>query len=352
MNPRAFFSALAKITRDRLGAEDYSLEIYNHPDPSGVRIRAAFVGIPSVGATTVTLDLSAKGMADLTPGVLRGMWNAEVAELEVELGLPKEEGEVPLLVEPVIGWREWTLNSAGQLTSLNENICWESGINEAFCSVHARHQAPVLDCGCGLYGYHTREAHLTENADGYGGHYAYGFFSAWGEIAVHPTGIRAQYARIEAVYASPPPTRNLYLERMKRRYPAVRVAASDEVLMEIAKEFGSPVPESLRPEPEPMEANPFAAASQVLQASYTTNQLTTQLQASGTNLTFPASTGTIIGNMMVSSSSGIAMSPPDPEPESDDPELEDSPWAILVGTILVLAAFVVPLAVIAISILR
>jgi hypothetical protein len=105
------------------------------------------------------------------------------------------------------------------------------------------HSSPDEACQCGIYAYHTPgprswfgEAYWCE-----------GVVSAWGRVVVHSDGLRAQYARVEAL-AVPDGLGRLGAAQVRRAAGrlGVPVVGHDE-LEAIARRLGGGVPAALRP---------------------------------------------------------------------------------------------------------
>src|SRR4051812_10791780 len=112
----------------------------------------------------------------------------------------------PDLIAPVVAFRSWRL-AGSQLVSPFIPCRWEGRVMHAVCYdanrtltrgvgwLDAPHESPAPECQCGVYAYHTPgprswfgEAYWCE-----------GVVSAWGRIVVHGDGLRAQFARVEAL---------------------------------------------------------------------------------------------------------------------------------------------------------
>lgn len=101
----------------------------------------------------------------------------------------------PDLVEPVIGYRQWRA-IATTLWSPFVAHRWVPGVNTAHCE-RAGHPdpAPGHDCQCGLHAWYRPCPRLGYAAPDLVG----GAVALWGEVELHPTGLRAQYAAIIAL---------------------------------------------------------------------------------------------------------------------------------------------------------
>lgn len=157
----------------------------------------------------------------------------------------------PDLFEDVLGYRIWFLRQDG-LRSMSRNHRWEAGKNVAECrprqtladhASYRRHTAPREECECGFYGWHE-----VEELDPRDGTRVLGAFRAWGRIAVHNDGFRAQYAE-PVVLSIPEATMTISqvhrMDRVAREYGLPLVRRQD--FQAAAEEFGSPIPQTLRP---------------------------------------------------------------------------------------------------------
>jgi hypothetical protein len=148
----------------------------------------------------------------------------------------------PDFVEPIVGYRAWRLDrdalvpwSAGRAGA----GAWTPGVNQATClhtGAHPSQSPPVADCSCGLYALaDPRDERLRPSYE------AVGAVVAWGDVEVHATGFRAQYAAIVAL-GLPDDAELGHLTRLReaaRRYgvPAVPIAG----LAAAALEYGRPI---------------------------------------------------------------------------------------------------------------
>jgi hypothetical protein len=97
----------------------------------------------------------------------------------------------------LIGFRSWNLKIEQGSYNLapigsTQHHKWIKGVNKAVCK-SAKHQAPDRTHGCGLYGVFDPDSRASY------GNGAFGAIAVWGDIEVHPTGFRAQYAQIIAI---------------------------------------------------------------------------------------------------------------------------------------------------------
>jgi len=151
--------------------------------------------------------------------------------------------EAPDLADAVIGYRQWRLNEWG-LTSPFHDYAWEKGVNTALCARRPGHleHAPAHSCGCGLHAWYRpapRLGHATPALVG-------GAIAMWGDVELHPTGLRSQYACVVALVLP-------WIGTSKRRR-VTRVGELLEVeivplnaLTVAAERYGKPVSDALVP---------------------------------------------------------------------------------------------------------
>jgi hypothetical protein len=155
----------------------------------------------------------------------------------------------PDLLAPVHAFRDWRVTPEG-LTSPRTGVVWTSRIMKAECRprtpeelVQAPHRPPGQDCSCGIRAY-FRPSYETSRVDYTG---VTGIVTVWGAMAVHADGVRAEFARVEAL--------SVYARWTRRQKAAVAGVAEDlgvdvvdvDELQQCAHRYASPVPESLVP---------------------------------------------------------------------------------------------------------
>jgi hypothetical protein len=160
----------------------------------------------------------------------------------------------PDLVEPVIAFRSWRVVD-GELVSPFVDERWGAEIVVARCHrgsaetfryadelLPYEHVSPHPDCRCGIHAYF--EPRSAVSGVDYRG--VLGLAAMWGRIEVHPAGLRAQYARVQALGSSP---------SWSGRQRAAVIAIADRLQLPLideqalpvaATDFGSPLPASLR----------------------------------------------------------------------------------------------------------
>ena len=149
----------------------------------------------------------------------------------------------PDLVDPLIGYRHWWLNGA-TLRSPFADYLWVRGVNTARCEVGSGHgePAPGRSCVCGLHAWYRPAPRLGYTTPELVG----GAVVMWGDVELHPTGMRAQYAAIVALV--------LPLTHTRKRRRVIDVARALEVhvvpvreLTATALDHGQPVDAGIAP---------------------------------------------------------------------------------------------------------
>ena len=160
----------------------------------------------------------------------------------------------PDLVGAVVGFRSWRIAN-GRLQSPYIPCRWEGRVMHARCYDANRvltrgegwldepHGSPHPDCQCGIYAYHSPGLRSYYGEQWW----CEGVIAAWGRIEVHAEGMRAEYARVEALGV--PELGNLHVRPAVEAIgaelgvPVVETAA----LPELAERLGGVVPLALRP---------------------------------------------------------------------------------------------------------
>jgi hypothetical protein len=155
----------------------------------------------------------------------------------------------PDVIAPVHAFRDWRISSDG-LASPRTGVVWTSRIMSAQCRprtpealVVPAHEPPGAECECGIHAY-FRPSHETSRIDYTG---VTGVVTVWGHLAVHENGLRAEFARIEAL--------GVYRRWTRRQKTLVlETAESLEVdlvdladLAESAHRYATPLPTELIP---------------------------------------------------------------------------------------------------------
>jgi hypothetical protein len=164
--------------------------------------------------------------------------------------LPHPYPAPPDLLAPVHAFRDWRISPDG-LTSPRTGSVWTSAVLAATCQprtvddfVRPPHAAPGHGCTCGIHAY-FHPSHETSKVDYLG---VTGIVSVWGHVEVHEHGVRAEFARVEAL--------GVYERWTARQKSAVR-AIADELGVDLvdlheleraAPAYASPLPAALLPE--------------------------------------------------------------------------------------------------------
>jgi hypothetical protein len=106
---------------------------------------------------------------------------------------PVQPAKAPDLVDPLIGYRQWRIEDDA-LWSPFASHRWQRGVNTAECAPHGGHPEPPPGhhCTCGLHAWYRpcpRLGYATPDLIG-------GAVALWGEVELHPTGVRAQFAAV------------------------------------------------------------------------------------------------------------------------------------------------------------
>ena len=160
----------------------------------------------------------------------------------------------PDLIEPVVGFRKWRV-IRDHITSPYVPLRWDAPVIRARCFPANRsllfgegwleepHDAPHPDCKCGVYAWHDppRRGRLPGPDD------AFGIVSMWGRIEVHADGMRAEYARVEAICYQPE-LGSAHARRLRAVADGLGVTLiSYDELVAHARAVGSGIPAELRP---------------------------------------------------------------------------------------------------------
>ncbi|MHA3704018.1 hypothetical protein ACXR2U_17760 [Jatrophihabitans sp. YIM 134969] len=128
----------------------------------------------------------------------------------------------PTEAEPLVGEiravRTFRVGPAGELLPLTVATPWTAATTTAVCATGASHVAPDPDCTCGLYAYAgpptaAEQAHAV---------HVLAVVAVWGHVVLGTRGLRAQHARVEAVWFSAAVPDDL-VAAVGRRYARVEV---------------------------------------------------------------------------------------------------------------------------------
>jgi hypothetical protein len=163
-------------------------------------------------------------------------------------------GEVhaPDLVQPVIGYRLWRLGDDALWSPYVEEQ-WGRGVHTAVCRAeragHAE-PAPAHDCSCGIHAWYEPCPTLSWAATR---HLVAGAVALWGEMELHPFGMRAARGMIVALAL--PPWNGPKPRRIVEMANALDVEAVPVRRLEaVALTHGAPIPEGMAPEPRASRA--------------------------------------------------------------------------------------------------
>lgn len=164
----------------------------------------------------------------------------------------------PDFIQPAAGYRAWRVGQRGELLPFGVTAGpWARGVNEATCERHfigwrptTIHAAPDPDCTCGFYALHDPSDERLDFYTRAGSTHnpAVGAIAAWGDMQVHRTGFRAQFACVIALAEHPrmPRCEREAVRRAAERY-GVPFVPWDELRAAALRE-AAPLP-PLDPEP-------------------------------------------------------------------------------------------------------
>lgn len=181
--------------------------------------------------------------------------------------------EVPTFSECVVGYRAWVIDGDDRLWPASDHRApWVPGINTARCNCgvrgalsfdwslrdgqrvlepHPQHEAPETDCTCGLYSWRRPRSQWKTAFRLKDGRMVCGAVASWGRVMVHDDGFRAEHACV-VMLGYPADTDPGALEKLRRVAEKYRVdLVRLDQLEEAASRHGSPVPDTIRPDPQP-----------------------------------------------------------------------------------------------------
>ncbi|PZS18139.1 MAG: hypothetical protein DLM57_06910 [Pseudonocardiales bacterium] len=132
----------------------------------------------------------------------------------------------------IVGLRTFRVDESGLLLPLYSNLSWYDGPNTATCAPptgerhgHA-HAVPSPDCECGFYAYGSEAAancnrHMR---------YVQAVVSCWGGVIAGTQGVRAEHARIDAIWLNPNVASWMH-KRVAARYPSARMYADRQLML-------------------------------------------------------------------------------------------------------------------------
>lgn len=165
------------------------------------------------------------------------------------LGADLDAALAPDLIAPVHAFRDWRVTSEG-LASPRTGALWTNRVMRAQCRpqtiedfTNPPHIAPGAGCTCGIHAYYE----LGDAASKIDWRGVSGIVTVWGRIEAHSAGLRAEYARVEALG-----TYQRWTRRQKQAVAAVAADLDVEVmdlydLVAAAERFGTRIPSELIP---------------------------------------------------------------------------------------------------------
>lgn len=144
----------------------------------------------------------------------------------------REFGGSEPIVGEILGLRTFRVDDSGLLLPLYSSGVWYDGPNTAHCTPptghheRAPHPVPCDECECGFYAYGTAEA-ARQNKHM---RYVQAVVSCWGSVVAGTQGVRAEHARIVAVWISPEAPGWLR-KRVAVRYPSARLYANSDAML-------------------------------------------------------------------------------------------------------------------------
>lgn len=158
----------------------------------------------------------------------------------------------PDLVQAVIGYRLWRLDEDALWSPYVEER-WGRGVHQAVCRAdRGEHPepAPAHDCSCGIHAWYEPCPTLSWAATR---HLVAGAVALWGDMELHPFGMRAGRGMIVALAL--PPWNGPKPRRIIEMADALEVEAVPARRLEaVALGHGAPIPPGMAPEPRASRA--------------------------------------------------------------------------------------------------
>jgi hypothetical protein len=152
-----------------------------------------------------------------------------------------------LRVGEIRALRTFRLSEYGYLNPVGYTAAgpWRDGPNSARCLGHG-HTPAAPGCKCGFWAYGTYRA-ACDYAEA---RRLLAVVTCWGKVVPGTRGLRAQYARIEAIWLSGKIPRH-FVQRLRRRYPSVTFYRSRRRML---RRNHPTLLDSYEPEPKPQRA--------------------------------------------------------------------------------------------------
>jgi hypothetical protein len=169
---------------------------------------------------------------------------------------PKALTDLGILEQPVIGFRDFVLRTSIDgpiLMSRNDHPWPYRKRMRALCAAanhgqpFSKHDAPRVDCNCGIYAYARPDDKALQQTD-----VVWGEIAMWGEVLICETGYRAQFAYPLNLFMRDNGTKNIHYlaEELQDLYgvPCFVVAeregkTAQEIMSEMIEEMLRPVKE-------------------------------------------------------------------------------------------------------------
>jgi hypothetical protein len=131
-----------------------------------------------------------------------------------------------LRVGEIRALRTFQLSSDGSLRPVAyTDVAWVDGANAANCDL-CDHTPAAPGCGCGFWAYGTRGGASQHRA----AKHLLAVVACWGRVVPGTLGLRAQYARIEAIWVSGRIPRGR-IALLHKRYPSAVVYGSKRAML-------------------------------------------------------------------------------------------------------------------------
>jgi hypothetical protein len=131
-----------------------------------------------------------------------------------------------LRVGEIRALRTFQLASDGSLRPVAyTDVAWVDGANAANCDL-CDHTPAAPGCGCGFWAYGTRGGASQHRA----AKHLLAVVACWGRVVPGTLGLRAQYARIEAIWVSGRIPRGR-IALLRKRYPSAVVYGSKRAML-------------------------------------------------------------------------------------------------------------------------
>lgn len=131
-----------------------------------------------------------------------------------------------LRVGEIRALRTFQLSSDGRLKPVAyTDVAWVDGANAARCDL-CDHTPAAPGCGCGFWAYGTRGGAAQHRA----AKHLLAVVACWGRVVPGTLGLRAQYARIEAIWVSGRIPRGR-VALLRKRYPSAVVYGSKRAML-------------------------------------------------------------------------------------------------------------------------